>query len=75
MCVKAQLKHRRTDPELVIMAWWTFLDEGSVVGGNVSVVRVLLQHVDFQLNFLLFILQERGKHKVLEMSHQCGYYG
>lgn len=58
MCVKAQLKHRRTDPELVIMAWWTFLDEGSVVGGNVSVVRVLLQHVDFQLNFLLFILQE-----------------
>lgn len=58
MPVKAQFKHRRTDPELVIMAWWAFLDEGTIVGGNVSMVRVLLQHVDFQLNFLLFILQE-----------------
>lgn len=58
MCVKAQFNRRRTDPELVIMAWWTFLDEGSVVGGDVSMVRVLLQHVDFQFNFLLFILQE-----------------
>lgn len=38
------------------MAWWTFLDEGSVVGGYISVMGVLLQHVDFQLNFLLFIL-------------------
>lgn len=45
------------------MAWGTFLDERSVVGGDVSMVRVLLQHVDFQLNFLLFILQEQGKQK------------
>lgn len=56
------------------MAWGTFLDEGSVVGGDVSMVRVLLQHVDFQLNFLLFILQQRGKQKTVAMKHQCGYY-
>lgn len=57
------------------MAWGTFLDEGSVVGGDVSMVRVLLQHVDFQLNFLLFILQQRRKQKMVAMKHQCGYYG
>lgn len=43
------------------MAWWTFLDEGSVVGGYISVMGVLLQHVDFQLNFLLFILWKKKK--------------
>lgn len=41
------------------MARGTFLDEGSIVGGYVSVMGVLLQHVDLQLNFLLFILHER----------------
>lgn len=42
------------------MAWGALLDEGSVVGGDVSVVRVLLQHVDLQLNLLLFVLEEKS---------------
>ncbi len=33
------------------------LDEGAVVGGNVPVVGVLLQHVDLQLDLLLFVLR------------------
>lgn len=54
------------------MARGTFLDEGSVVGGYVSVVGVLLQHVDFQLNFLLFILSEGEREKrpiSVELTH------
>lgn len=38
------------------MARGALLDEGSVVGSDVSVVGVLLQHVDLQLDFLLFVL-------------------
>lgn len=48
-----------TYPELIIMTWWTFLDEGSIVCSYVSVVRVFLQHVDFQLYFFLFILRDK----------------
>ena len=32
------------------------LDEGAVVGGDVAVVAVLLQHVDLQLDLLLLVL-------------------
>lgn len=32
-------------------------NESSIVGGYVSVVGILLQHIDLQFNFLLFILQ------------------
>lgn len=54
------------------MARGTFLDEGSIVGGYVSVVGVLLQHVDFQLNFLLFILSESEREErpvSVELTH------
>lgn len=50
-----------TDPQLVVVARRTLLDEGAVVGGDVSVVGVLLQHVDFQLDLLLFVLSERRR--------------
>ena len=33
-----------------------FLDESAVVGGDIPVVGVLLQHVDLQLDLLLLIL-------------------
>ncbi len=35
---------------------WGFLDESPVVGGDITVVWVLLQHVDLQLDLLLLIL-------------------
>jgi len=47
---------RWTHPQLVVVAWRTLLDEGPVVGGDVPVVGVLLQHVDLQLDLLLFVL-------------------
>lgn len=43
-------------PELVVMSRGTLLNESTVVGGYVSVVGVLLKHIDLQFNFLLFIL-------------------
>ena len=43
-------------PEVVVLAGRTFLNEGSVVGGDVSVVRVALQHVDLQFDLLLLVL-------------------
>lgn len=45
-----------TYPELVVYAGRVLLDEGSVVGGDVPVVAVLLQHVNFRFNLLFFIL-------------------
>lgn len=62
---------RSTHPELVIVARWTFLDESAVVCGYISVVWILLQHVDFQLNFLLFILwkNNRCSHVTLKAHH------
>ncbi len=38
------------------MSWRTLLDEGTIIRGNVSVMRVFLQHVNLQLNLLFFIL-------------------
>lgn len=36
------------------------LDKSSIVSGNVSVVGVTLQHVDFQFYLLLFLLGARA---------------
>lgn len=47
-----------THPELVVLSSRTSLDKGSIVSGNVSVVGVALQHVDFQFDLLLFLLCE-----------------
>lgn len=62
----SSLSRLETHPELVIVARGALLDEGSIVGGDISVVGVLLQHVDLQLDFLLFVLnaerQERKKY-------------
>lgn len=49
------------DPELVIMSWWAFLDKSSIVGGDVAMVRIFLQHVNLQLDFFLFILKTNEK--------------
>lgn len=46
----------KTDPELVIHAGWILLDEGTVVGGDVAMMRVFFQHVDLSFDLLLFIL-------------------
>lgn len=42
-------------PQLVVFAGRRFLDERPIVGGNVAMVAVLFQHVDFQLDFLLLV--------------------
>lgn len=43
-------------PELVVLAGRTLVNESPEVGGNVSVVRVILQHVDLELDLLLLLL-------------------
>lgn len=57
---------QQTHPELVVMSRWALLDEGAVVGGDVPVVGVFLQHIDLQFNLLLLVLdrrkRNRGKH-------------
>ncbi len=45
-----------TDPELVVISGRTLLHEGSIVGGDVPVVTVLLQHVNLSFDFLLLFL-------------------
>lgn len=51
----AELHHQ---PQLVVfaIARGQFLDENAIVCGDVAVVRVLAQHVDFELDFLFLIL-------------------
>lgn len=46
-----------THPELVIVTWRTLLDKGTVIRGDVAMVAVFLQHVDFRLDLLLFLLR------------------
>lgn len=48
------------------MSWGALFNERAVVGGYVSVVGILLQHVDLQFNFLLFIL---NKHTLQMCEH------
>ncbi len=38
------------------MSRGALFNESTVVGGYVSVMGILLQHIDLQFNFLLFIL-------------------
>jgi hypothetical protein len=55
------------------MSWWALLDEGSVIGGYVSVVGVLLQHINLQFNLLFFILDshtERGREREKERARE-----
>lgn len=44
-------------PELIVDAGRVPLDEGAVVGGDVPVVTVLLQHVDLSFDLLFLILE------------------
>lgn len=46
-----------TDPELIVVPRWALLHEGPVVGGDVTMVAVLLEHVDLRLDLLLFLLR------------------
>lgn len=39
------------------------LDERAVVGGDVPVVGVFLQHVDLQFNLLLLVLDGRKRNR------------
>ena len=54
----------RTHPELVVVSRGALLNESTVVGGYVPVVGILLQHVDLQLNLLLFILDRKGGQRI-----------
>lgn len=53
-------KHREriSYPKLVFGARLGFLDEHTVVGGDVLVVTELLQHVDFCFDLILLILTQ-----------------
>lgn len=51
-----------TYPELVVVSRGALLDESTIVCGYVSVVGVLLQHIDLQFNFLLLILETQNTH-------------
>lgn len=50
-------------PELVVDTRGVLLDERSVIGGDVSVVAVLLQHVDFGFDLFFLILRRRHTHR------------
>lgn len=54
--------HMTPYPELVINAGRVLLDESSVVGGDVPMVAVLLQHVYFGFNLLLLVLRRAHTH-------------
>lgn len=47
-----------TNPELVVLSSRTFLNESSIIGGDVSVVGITLQHVDLQFDLLFFFLNK-----------------
>lgn len=65
MKVCTTTRGQQTHPELVVMSRWALLDEGTIVGGDVPVVGVFLQHVDLQLNLLLLVLEG---HKVMHTN-------
>lgn len=46
-------------PELIIVSRGALLDEGPIVSGDVSVVRIFFQHVDLLFDLFLLILGER----------------
>lgn len=57
------------DPELVIVSWRAFFDEGSIVGCDVAMVRIFLQHINLQLDFFLFILGTNYKEEFEPAEH------
>lgn len=59
--------HISTYPELVIMSWRALLNESTIVRGNISMMRILLQHIYLQFDFFLFILRKKiTKHVALD---------
>lgn len=47
------------------MSWGALLNESTIVCGYISVVGILLQHIDLQFNFLLLILHTNAYKFVL----------
>lgn len=54
-----------THPQLVVHARRVLFNEGTIVGGDVLVVGVLLQHVDLGLDFFLFLLSGHMQQKIM----------
>lgn len=47
---------KATYPELIIHSWWVLFNKSTIIRSDISVVRILLQHVDFLFDLFLFIL-------------------
>lgn len=60
------------------MSRGAFLNESTIISSYISVVGILLQHINLQFNFLLFILHTKSTHllerlkKKLEMVFPLG---
>lgn len=53
-------------PKLVIVSWGALFNESTVIRCNISMMRIFLQHIYLQFDFLLFILKKKIKHAVSE---------
>lgn len=47
---------KTTYPELIIHSWWVLFNKSTIICSNISVMRILLQHVNFLFDLFLFIL-------------------
>lgn len=47
---------KATYPELIIHSWRVLFNKSTIIRSNISVVRILLQHVNFLFDLFLFIL-------------------
>lgn len=47
---------KTTYPELIIHSWWVLFNKSTIISSDISVVRILLQHVNFLFDLFLFIL-------------------
>lgn len=47
---------KTTYPELIIHSWWVLFNKSTIIRSNISVMRILLQHVNFLFDLFLFIL-------------------
>ena len=66
-----------TNPELIVMSWWALFNEGAIVGGDVAMVAVFLQHVDLCLDLLLLLFRhvhhlDGGQLACLDMTALVG---
>lgn len=52
-----------TNPELVVLSSRAFLNKGTIISSNVSMVGITSQHVDLQLDLLLFFLTTNTNRK------------